>query len=888
MRNWLRFDSARWTARSALVAAAVSLMALVAAAPSMAGAPVKERTPDPLDTNVPYVAWRGEQIRLVKCQRNVRFDRMREALVARSLAFGDVLKADFLVEDWSGPNPDRAKPQIEPGTVDFFWTRDDGLCVKADVVSQKAGIAPVKLLVTFDPSIDVRGVALVDGPVDGIGSLADLFTRSEILFKHQYLAMWLNLGTPTLTEEPGTKTSPVGDEGGDGNFDAGNPCNGRVDDLSAKKDPYCEEDGRVKVVLKGTLPLLGNYDELGLGSSVTLPDAWPALAGVLARDVNPNNTDASNRWDIHDDTTTAEGHPSDSPCDDKKLEPSPKDTIEAVDNCEGGYDFSRWYTNHSGYGPIPGFSLSLTRNYTIGPFDPMFPDETFLPDGKLTADDAPMPAARIDVSIAANSGKKGDLSGVGSLERVSKQDIYSRDGSGRPSEHNLYAPFYSAFIPATGDGSWLIQRCDDEKVIVVGKPCGAAGPVSGIDGPAQGNNFPGFLVGDGKVGGPEDYYSGDNRDRDGLYDFWDIAHVFRTAGDEKTACLDRYIDPNDDNLRDPKRIALFRDNPGGAQSVAVYTDEHGEAQVAFRPGMDFYFDAMTHQLDGSTVGVVDENGACDLQGVDVLGTASITAVARYPYQPVTDPDKAAKNSLDKVVHSLFDKSLYYRMKENGPKEIRVVQAHAQNIDGSPYEDETVCFTGDYKVEYMFAAPGFRNVRDPRGGEKRTCVKTDDYGNARVEVNNSNGDVVNVMAEFADELIWRDIHVDFSKTPSTGGTPPPDPKVPPKKTGEGVTAPSSSAINQALTDAGLSRVAVKKSKVNRYRVVAQLHNPLRGHRYLTVRVSGASKTAKVKITLVGSKGKKLRTITRTLPTNKRIRINITIRRSVKSVRVAAVQ
>ena len=39
---------------------------------------------------------------------------------------------------------------------------------------------------------------------------------------------------------------------------------------------------------------------------------------------------------------------------------------------------------------------------TTGPFDPQAANETLLSDGRLNADDAPMPAMRIDVSIAKN------------------------------------------------------------------------------------------------------------------------------------------------------------------------------------------------------------------------------------------------------------------------------------------------------------------------------------------------------------------------------------------------------------------------------------------------------------------------------------------------------
>ena len=55
-----------------------------------------------------------------------------------------------------------------------------------------------------------------------------------------------------------------------------------------------------------------------------------------------------------------------------------------------------------------------------------------------------MPAARIDWSIARNSGQPGDISGVGFLFPSLKFGWYSRE-----TEHPFYAPFYAQWIPAT-------------------------------------------------------------------------------------------------------------------------------------------------------------------------------------------------------------------------------------------------------------------------------------------------------------------------------------------------------------------------------------------------------------------------------------------------------
>src|SRR5262249_22539419 len=153
-------------------------------------------------------------------------------------------------------------------------------------------------------------------------------------------------------------------------------------------------------------------------------------------------------------------------------------------------------------GPDGPFStvFGLSSDSSVGPFDLLRARDTLLSDGKLDAGDAPMPAARIDVAIAPNSGGATDISGVGSLASQSKAVSYSRDFLGDPIEHNLYAPFYSAYIPATsapGDAS------------------------SGIDGPATGNDFPGFL------------------NSDPQYRFWDIADTLSSNIGTATECLQR-------------------------------------------------------------------------------------------------------------------------------------------------------------------------------------------------------------------------------------------------------------------------------------------------------------------------------------------------------------
>ncbi|MDW5595988.1 hypothetical protein VSS74_16685 [Conexibacter stalactiti] len=746
--------TARWPVRAALLAtlaaggAAASLPAVATAAPT-----------DPLDTNVPYLAWRGEQIKLASCVSR----EMSESLSQRGTV-ADLYATDFLVEDWSGADPDRAKPQIEPGTIRSYVDDEGRWCMAADVVSLKAGIAPVKLVASF---------------------------FGEPVWKHQFLAIWMNQHDPVLTQLPSAS-----DPDASGNFDAG------------------EGPGRVQVKVSGSVPLLGNYSELGLGEAIDLPSGYADLAGRLARSDDPLTDHDPLLWDTHDDDLTTEGHPA-GPCG-----PGDPVTIDAVDNCVGGGDlgpFSAWDALSA--------TAFLSSDSAYGPFDPTRADDTYLPDGKIDAGDAPMPALRVDLSIRANSGDPTDSSGIGTLEKVDKSIVYSRNGDGGSYAHNLYAPFYRAFIPATAAGE----------------------SSSGIDGPSHGSNFVGFL-------------------NSNPYDFWDIAYVLRRATGGDTNCLRRDHD--------------YRERPFGPQSVVVYTDEHGEAQVAFRPGVDAFFDALV---------TPDRNNGCDLQGIDPLGIAEISAIGRYPYQPVTDPDHSS-GTLQQTVHSLFSKTLFYEPKGTtaATANVRLVTAHAQDVDGSPFVRELVCFSADFNAESLIVFQGFRAVRDPLGGN-RLCTRTDQYGNAVIEVLNSNRTTVNVIAHFVDERLFRDVRVDFGTAPSSGGTPPPIPTVPggesgpqpvppqPSAPGAGTPTPAQlSAANVpaaaiAQVQGGTTRaVAAKKAKI----ASSSLTRNPRGKAWVTIRVNGAKNgKATVKIRVLARGGRTVGHVTKVVPLNRKVKIGL---------------
>jgi len=825
---------------AAVVAAAISAWAVSA---GMA-APIPFF--EPVTTNVPYLAWRGEELRLVKCATD-ETDGAATVSVLRGAVDGSRrFDADWLVEDWSGPQFDR--PQLETSTVRFFFGNGEYAgdpCVKADFVSLKAGLAQIKLVVT------------------------DARTGNPVL-KHQFLAGWLGLNTPTI-RELGSTTQPggggaLGDPTGDGRFFAGGL------------------PGRVQVQVTGNLPLGNNFTELGLPASINLPTEangdtfWDDLAQKMATTsvALPFYRDAPWRmWDIHDDRATTEGHVAPGPqCN----QIAAATTIDAVDACLG----ARLYFGDGEYSRAFG---DRSLDPTFGPFDPLRPDETLLSDGKLDAGDVPMPSAIVQVGIAPNTGSATDIGGVGSLAitddsggpsdgrliGVFKCIPYSRDNkctsaSGPhpptipnvapppfgPAAHNHYAPYYSRWQPATTatvDGS-----LDDGAPLVR--------EASGNDGPGVGNNFPGYRG-------------------SGLYDYWQFVDVLSTAADGPTNCLRRFNDSTPE----------FRRRPSGPQNVLLFSDEHGEAQAYFNPGLGFFFDNLV---------APNGNGGCDLRGIDVLGVADISAVARYPYQKVTDPDKPS-GTIRKVVRSLFRKEVSCVPKSGltGPETNTafICTATAIDIDGTPFANERVCFTtGGTGAETIFAFP----IGSPgeRQGDFTICVRTNSSGQAQVEVLGKCG-TGNVFALFVDERILRVTTFTFGCPTGGGGGGTTTTTTTTAGAPAGASAPAgvlsvpaapASVINALAqqvtgTQGAQQRSAQPAAKLAVVRVEKHIFAKQTA-RYVVVRVNGKAKTARIQVTLVSRKGKVLGKVTRVVPTNRLVRVpNLKVPKATVNARVS---
>jgi hypothetical protein len=809
----------------------LAMVALIGATLALTTVAQARTVPDPMLSSVPYLAWRGEAVRLVKCSPASNFP---------AGYIPSALDAGFTLVDWSG-DPHLATPQTVTAAPGFnsaiFSVRgfDGAYCWGMSFISQKAGFAVIKMTVR-----------------DG--------TAGPVLLVHDFLVGWMNLNSIVLCNNsaPGPCTGPTTEV---------------IGDVAGQTTPNVLEAN-----VTGNIPLLQDFNELGIGHPITLPDGSSVLGVVLPDDWATLATsrlatfqgplsDPTTFWDLHDDTAATEGHAQESPA--AICQPRVLTGIDAVDQCSDPGSLAA-SDERGGFSAIWTFpspnGLSLLPSY--GPFDPTRAGQTYVSDGKIDAGDAPMPSARIDFTIAPNSGGPTDISGVGSFSRVDKglcpgqsalndvaepgldaadqgctNELYVRPGATTP--HHLYAPFYREWLPAT---------------------LAPADPFSsGIDG-GFANNFNGFLNLSGNA----------LADPSGLYDYWDIAEVLRTAPGTATNCLFRLVGG----------VPVFQTLPVGPQSDAVYSDEHGEARIGFLPGTGFFFD---------NFGLINANLGCDLAGIATLGTAGITATARYPYEPVTAAPLVS-NTVAKAVASRFVKLIQCFPK--GPSafdhQTAVCVAHAQDITGHAITGERVCFFSGGEGLFLPAIspvvipdqttwPAIAILpAPPLSGPNNVCAFTDINGNTAVEVFESDAVTVNVGAFFVDEGLFRSVHVTFPITAPTAAVSGP---VAASTTGNPGQNTTQIPIAGTQNTTGTGPATVDSSHVDtsvkiRHRItLARLKGKV-----LKLRLTGPKGNAMVQIGYL-SKAKKVGTLVRTVPANKIVKLRLNVPKGVQKLRLS---
>ncbi len=776
-----------------LVLASLGVLAALAMAGTASAGKIDFEAGDPMTTNVPYVAWAGEEVRLVKCIDDEEGD-----WEGTDAEWGIV---DSSVRQRSGDLRDPVffddtdrRTRAFPGAGE----QAGRTCWAIDVDSVNPGMTRIKMA------------------VDGNEGLPG----SPIL-KHDFLVIWLNMSAPVLTELsnaafPGLS---LGDPLGDGNF---TPTGGA----------YGYGLIRAQVT--------GSFTDLH-GAARTLPADWAALAGVYAFDTSGYNPSA---WDIHDDQAATEGHTATSMCGGLAA-------IDAVDNCLGGNEIGRFSRLVGGTAAFPG---------TFGPFDPARPETSFLPDGKLDAGDAPMPAARIDVDLAG---------GVGALAAADKHVLYSRNRTGAASTafpgnaHNLYAPFYVSLLPGDISQTSVLRYT-----------------TSGVTGPIA-NNFPGYQSGFVMFDDARTYH------------FWDLLNPHRRGS--LNTCRD---------VGGTGQFGQgeFIPTPTGVDAATVYTDEHGEAILRFLP-------------DVGAALTPDSNGRCDLGeigGPALLGSATINAEALDPYQLTFNAPRLS-NTLTKNVFELAGKSLDCVAKS--PIEAFCVEV-IRDIRGNPVAGAPVSFTREPRgliIPAAIALGGYdtRNQTVVSTSSDEVVVRTNALGQAGVEIKSTLPGLVDLDAEnigtrnggfgvqrvrcirFAGNGTTLPTDGPTCVAPTDGGTPipvtPPTGGNPTPPTGGTAAAPPAATVVSlagnpvpaAQTPAAKPAAKAAALKLTSARLVFK-----NGKRYLVVRVNGSAKTAKVRITLVMRTGKASKPVVRSIRTNKAVVVsNLQVSKHVRTVRVA---
>jgi hypothetical protein len=895
--------------------------------------PFEQTADGPQTSNVPILAWVGEDVRLVACDDDINPNPLNGPIVFQQASFNTNL--------WTGDQAYGATPTFDgsqstnlyltnTGGSSFFYP--DGIdnifhgCVAANISSLHAGLDEVTL--------NVYSQIVLGGALDPIPT-----------YSKQFVVIWMTAKAPVLTESSlsslefptqadgtastatslGSTTGQLSDPTGTGNAtsflgDASTPGTfasldqWKADESCPGSHPWdCQgvvnntptaNNGLVNIRVKGTFPIEDqppattneSYFQPVTGTApgtvgtVTLPDDWVKLANLMATSSTQNtanniNPTGGQLWDIHGGPTNPAGHagPSTGICGNDS---GPfLQTTDAVDDCvisnngQNGnpYVFSRVFGDVTGSAGIG----------TVGPYDPLASDFTLLSDGRLNSDDAPMPALPITLSIAGNSGNPGDIGGIGGLYGVSKYMVYSHDfnlGSASPTNGtpvpvtstgtaNLYNPFYVSYIPST--------------LRPINEASGVSGVYEfGIPG-GSGTDFPGFSLG-----------------QTDPYPYWEALNASTTDAGGTNPCFREFSEADD--IQNGADSDDYYNQPYYPTQLTVYTDERGEAFVDYNPGTGFYMNGFTP----------DANNACDLQSLfgKPIGTSAITAQVNYPYEavPYVPP---ASNTLTKTVLSQWEKTLTVYPKGNlsggaGGANVSIVVAHAQDVNGSAFVGETVCFTTSpaegLVVDNVSFTPtggtlidlsGVTGVKTPKGvSSNYTCALTNQEGNAAVEVSGSGSPAVDVTAFFVDEDLYRDVMIPAlgQTTTVTSTTPPtvlPASKIVLSSGSAGdsgsASTNASSSTPAAQQPAAQTPVAVKpltvgktanSCKVNSFHVFAK-----RGYAKVKVTCT-SSKTAHLVMRAYRKNGKLMHTYKRTIRTGKVVTIRLHLKK-VKHLKLA---
>ena len=783
----------RWkliTVIAALVAAAVTVMTAAGGAGAAVVDPGNVEALNPQTTNVPYVAWAGEQIRFMKCYTVQDLD--GHGITAQTPAIAHFNVVNPLID-----TPSSVTPTWEGGSIAGIGNliiRDGSLCASGTYYSASPGLADILLNVTG---------------LDG---------NTTLLPKHDFLGIWLRMNAPTIAELPG------GGDNGTGSFNLG----------SNSGDPV--DPGIVGVTVTGSFPFANK--------TWNFPGTtdWSDLAKMLATDTNPATISpgaAWYRWDIHDNNGLDEGHPKVAGCTAATAS-LPAGVLDGVDNCAGGYNFSRI----AGYTYATGSAIGMLGGTDVGPFDPLAP-ETLLGNGVVDASDVPMPAAQINLALTGHAGMAG---ATGALIMADKDQLFSRDGTGSSKAHNLYAPYNSQYIPATSRDAIS----------------------SGVDGPQNINDVAGFQT-----------Y--------GQYINWDILNG--VGGEGNNVCL----------YPDGSPIPHAASNEGEFLSGTVYTDEHGKAEVLYDPNagfslaedangrcISFLTGPSTFTSDIQATAVYPYKKVAAAQPSNILTktvvTASLKTVSCVPKGPfeafcvetVKDPWGNLMSGVDVsfTANSVANAN---------------IQADAAKLGAFNTTDQT--FLGS---DFAQRIVQLRTGPNGQAGVVVTDSIAADCVNVRAENIDTrvNGSGVSVFTDFNPATGAVCNAGNPVTPPAPGPSTPPSPGSTSNNNAAPVVvvtnaAPNTTGTVTALPGGTPSVVSVNapSKKVTVVSISAARFVMVGHNRFLGVQLKSTAKTAKVNITLVGKNGKVIGHVIKTVKTNHFVRV-MKVGATVKTVRLAA--
>ncbi len=144
---------------------------------------------DPQNTNVPYVAWAGETVKVTKCLNS---EGLVESDLSKFSLDGTLNLSGWSGDDAAGPNtPFFLQSDSQGLSVVGTWIPKRGLCFSGLIKSMKPGLATVTLAVNGDLDHFFAGIT------------------SDGLFEHDFLVIWLQAQAPAITEVP-TPGDPAG------------------------------------------------------------------------------------------------------------------------------------------------------------------------------------------------------------------------------------------------------------------------------------------------------------------------------------------------------------------------------------------------------------------------------------------------------------------------------------------------------------------------------------------------------------------------------------------------------------------------------------------------------------------------------------------------------